>query len=133
MAKYQIKTDAFIRVEGEDVYFRASAEDPQIIEVPDDTEPSAKWIALDEGAKAAKKRLAEFRSLPKEKKEAEIRKRADELEAEEVRKAEASFKVSSRSVKEEPGGKHFAQGPGGTELSNPGHEKGKRPADKSPL
>lgn len=79
MAKYQ--TFAPASVDG--AYYDASAENPAVLELPDETEPSRDWIPLDDGAEAALKKLAAWDAKdPKEKlaireKEAADRKKAE--------------------------------------------------------
>lgn len=141
MAKYQIKESAYVRIDGADEYFKADAQDPQVIDIPDDVEPSSKWIPLDDAARAAKKKLLEFRALPKEKKDEEVAKRELEREEQEAKEAQSRFTGSQRGGR--GGGGGGSELHGGTELANPvpagAHEKGRedaggkkggRPSDK---
>lgn len=143
MAKYQIKESVYVRIDGAEEYFKADPQDPQIIDVPDDTEPGSRWIPLDDAAKSAKKKLLEYRALPKEKKEEEVAKRAAEREEAEVKEAQARFSGSQRTGRGAGGGGGGTEHHGGTELANPvpagAHErgredvagkKGNRPSDK---
>jgi hypothetical protein len=73
LARYRITESAQVGIE----HYTASKEHPADIEVDPNTEPSGKWMALNAPAKAAIKKLKEYRKLPQEQKLAQAEERAE--------------------------------------------------------
>lgn len=103
MAKYQIRENTSVTldpVSGASAFFRAEPSAPEVIELPDDLEPSLKWTALDEAARKAKKKLAEFRAQPADKKAEQKEKEKLAREEEESKAAESSIVAAKQHDKE---------------------------------
>lgn len=103
MAKYLIKENTSVTldpVSGASEFYRATFAEPLEITVPDEVEPGSKWKPLDEAARKAKKKLAEFRAQPEDKKREQKAKEAQELEDEDSREAETAITAARQHDKE---------------------------------
>lgn len=115
MAKYQIFEPAFVAGQ----YYVATRENPETVVLADEEEPSRKWVPLDDGAKAAQKRLADFDALPPKERLARKEKQEVEKKAALADKAREQFSAP----KDEDT----------TALAKANVKPGHRTADKSPV